>query len=159
MRLLKILAVFLSLVMIVNCLAAWNGAGIPLREVGPTTLVLLGLTHLALRAPYRPAPAWEWPFMALSICLASGGAFLFQPDGESQDPLFQPFFAAFVGLALLFGLVSTSSAPDTEWRRQVLEPTRNITGVSLPGIDLGLVFAPFVFPLLAARFYWRTRRD
>ena len=159
MRLLKIVAVFMSMVMIFNCLAALNGADLPLQEVGPATLVLLGLTHLALRAPYRRARAWEWPIMGLSLALASWGAFLFRPNGDSQEPLFQAFFAAFVGLALLFGFVSTASAPDTAWRREVLEPTRKVTGISLPGIELGLVFAPFVFPFLAARFFWRNRHD
>jgi len=136
-------------VMLVNC---WLALG-PLEEVGPVTLVCLAVTHLVVRAPYCRLRLWELPLVALSLGCAAFGAWSFQPE----EPGFRLFFAVFVTLAWCYGLACTASAPDTRWRREVLEPTRRFSRYSLPFVDFGLVFAPFLFPLLALRYFWGSR--
>lgn len=140
----KVAAVIAFFVMLTNCLLSLG----PLEEVGPVTLMMLGVTHLVLRAPYLSLQLWEVPLMASSLGFSAFGAWSFQPE----EPGFRVFFAAFVTLALSYGFACTASAPDTRWRREVLEPTRHFSRFSLPFLDFGLVFAPFLFPLLAVRY-------
>ena len=146
----KALTLVATLIMLVNCLAARWDAKIPAEEVVPVTAMMLSITHAVWRGPYRALRWWEWPVLVGSLALAGWGAFRFQGEGEV-------FFACFVVLALSYGYACTASLPDTRWRREVLEPTRGFTRYSLPFFDFGLVFAPFVFPLLALRYWWRGR--
>lgn len=141
----KAAAIFACLVMIGNC---WNPE-IPQQEVRPTTLMLMGITHWVLRAPYRPLRFWEVPLMLLSLASCGYGAWTFQPE----EPAFRVFFATFCTLALAYAFACTASASGTAWRLQVLEPTRKFSRFSLPFLDFGLVFAPFVFPILAFRYF------
>ena len=125
----------------------------PRQELVPVTMVWAGVTHLVLRGPYRPLTLWELPAVALSLALAGLGGWSFLPD----EPGFRLFFAAFVTLALSYGFACTASAPNTRWRREVLEPTRRFSHFSLPLLDIGLTLAPFLFPLLALRYLLRPK--
>lgn len=136
--------------MIANC---WNPE-VPQQEVAPATLMVLATTHWVLRAPYRPLPYWEIPLILLSLAGCAYGAWCFEPE----EPGFRYFFALFATLALSYGFACTATRAGTPWRRQVLEPTRKFSRFSLPFLDFGLVFAPFVFPILALRYFlWRSR--
>lgn len=150
MRKWKIAALIGLLVLIVDCGLALG----PLEELQPVTLVWWGVTHLVLRAPFRVLKLWELPLVALSLALAGYGAWSFRPDEEQG---LRVFFASFVVLALSYGFAWTASPSGTRWRREVLEPTRSFSRFSLPFLDFGLVFAPFLFPLLALRYLLRSR--
>lgn len=131
--------------MIGNC---WN-PDIPREEVAPVTLMLLGITHWVVRAPYRSLPLWEIPLVLVSLAGCAYGAWSFEPEEAG----FRVFFAAFATLALAYGFACTATPAGTPWRRQVLEPTRKFSRHSLPFLDFGMVFAPFVFPILALRYF------
>lgn len=141
-----------SLVLLFAC---WKSS-VPLDEVVPVTAMMVAITHAVWRGPYRALRWWELPGLAGSLALAGWGAWNFKPG---EDVGFRLFFAAFVVLALSYGIACTATPCDSRWRRQVLEPTRRFAGYSIPFVDFGLVFAPFLFPILATRYFLRGEGD
>ncbi len=92
--------------------------------------------------------------MESSLAGCAYGAWTFQPEEHG----FRAFFANFATLGLSYGFACTATSAGTPWRRQVLEPTRKFSRL-LPFLDFGLVFAPFVFPILAMRYFLAGPRD
>lgn len=128
---------------------AWQGrSDVPLEEVGPVTLLVGGLLPLAWRAPYRRWRWWDVPLVTLSLGLVALGAFSFRPE-ESVEPAFQAFFAVYVVLATAYGYFCTATPADSARRRGVIAPVKRLSHWGLPGLDLGLVLAPLLFP-----FFW-----
>lgn len=133
-----------------NSYQAWKGiAGAPpLREVGPTGLMTLAATYLAFRWPHRVWSKWEAPLVTLAVGLAAVGALTFRVDEDPPQLGFQVFFAGFIGLAFAFGFFCTAVPEDSPFQAAIIQPTKRFSSFGLPGLDIGLVFAPFVFLVL-----------
>ncbi|MBN9416915.1 hypothetical protein ABS71_02280 [bacterium SCN 62-11] len=152
----KLFCLTASLLMLFACWRSQFDPSIPAGEVVPVTAMMVAITHAVWRGPYRPLRWWHAPGLLTSLLLAGWGAWTFQPQEETG---LRAFFTAFIVLALSYGIACTATLPDTPWRRHVLEPTRRFAGYSIPFVDFGLVFAPFLFPILALRYFIRSPRD
>ena len=137
---------------------AYQNGEPPLEEVGPVTLVLMGVTHLLWRVPYTRFRPWEIPLLAFSVGLAWSGGFLFTPSHDERSTAFSVFFATYLALALSYGHFCASTAKDSPWRRGVIEPLKKVFAFGIPGFDIGMVLAPFAFPLFLLRYYLVSRR-
>ena len=156
MRKWKLLCLSASLLMLFACWRCRFDPTIPAGEVVPVTAMVVAITHAVWRGPYRSLRWWEAPGLLTSLLLAGWGAWSFKPE---EDSGLRAFFAAFIVLGLSYGIACSATPPDSRWRRQVLDPTRRFAGYSIPFVDFGLVFAPFLFPILALRYLLRSPHD
>lgn len=140
-------------VMLFNCWYTYSQGQDEFGQILATTLVLVGCTHLAWRAPYRVWRRWEWPLVLLSIGSAATGAYLFTPDEEERELAFQAFFGLYVGLAMAYGFFCTTTAHDDPKRKHIIEPSKRVAGIGIAGFDIGLVLCPFAFV-----FHWLRYR-
>lgn len=149
-----------SLVMFLNLGLAFHEAPERLPELGPVTLMVLSLTHLVTRVPFKRYRHRELPLIVLSVAMAFAGGLLFRPYEEVPDEGwgFQLFFASFFGLAVLYGFFCTAVPEEHCLRREVIEPVKTCSHIGLPGLDIGLVLAPFLFPYFLVRFWLRSRK-
>jgi hypothetical protein len=140
-----------------NSYQAWNGikGSPPLDEVAPAGLVTLSVAHLLFRLPYRRWSKWEAPLVLVSIGLAAFGALTFRPYDQPPEFGFQLFFAAFVGLAVSYGFFCSAVPKHSPLHAAIIEPTKKFSSFGLPGLDIGLVFAPFVFLALLLGYAFR----
>lgn len=105
-------------------------------------------TYLAFRWPYRVWSIWEAPLVVLAVGLAAFGGLTFRPYNEPAQMAFQIFFAGFIGLAFAFGFFCTAVPDDSPLQAAIIQPTKRFSSFGLPGLDIGMVFAPFVFFVL-----------
>jgi uncharacterized membrane protein YfcA len=126
------------------------------RELAPAALLTTGVMHWAWRAPYRRVSLWEWPLFLFSILGAFVGGLRFQPESD-PDPAFSWFFASYVAFALSYGFFCTAIGAEDPLRQKVIAPTKRISKLGIPFLDVGLVVAPFVFPLLLLRYLLARR--
>lgn len=147
---------FLKAFMILGCVATVACCFAPdlaQEETYPTAMLTLAVTHLVLRSPYRPLRLREVPLMLASLALAGLGAFYFRPEDEGLG--FQVFVSLFAIAALGYGFFCSAVASDSALRSEVIAPTRRVSRLGLPGLDLGLVLAPFFFPYFWLRYLLR----
>lgn len=124
-------------------------AEVPKDEIGPVAMIVWGILYLAFRAPYRPFRTLELPLAACALLSTALGALWFKDDRG-----FSVFMAIYVALAWSYGLFCTSLSQEDPLRRSVVEPTRAAFHLGLPGLDIGLVLAPFVWPY----HWWKATR-
>lgn len=127
------------------------------RELLPSALLTTGVMHWAWRAPYRRVRLWEWPLMFLSVVAMFVGGLRFQPE-PNPDLDFSLFFASYVTLALIYGFLCTAVTDEEPLQQKVIAPVKRVSRLGIPLLDVGLVLAPFFFPLFLLR-YFLTRRD
>lgn len=66
------------------------------------------------------------------------------------------FLAAYCGLALIYGYFCCAVPEPYHLREEVILPVKKFSKIGLPGFDLGIALAPFVFPLMLARLWLRS---
>jgi len=126
------------------------------RELAPAALLTTGLMHWAWRAPYRRIRLWEWPLLLLSILVMFVGGLRFQPE-TNPNSAFSWFFASYVSLSLAYGFFCTAVTEEDPLRREVIVPTKRLSKLGIPFLDIGLVLAPFFFPIFLLRSFLVTR--
>jgi len=131
----------------------WQEQAPEFKEVFPTALLTLAIAHLVFRSPYTRVRAWEIPVLITSICSAVMGAFLFTPDGEERQVVFQIFLAVFAALAVGYGFFCSAVTQDSVLRERVIKPTKKVSQFGVIGFDIGLVAAPFAFVFYLLRYH------
>lgn len=126
-----------------------------LHQIGPVTAMMVGLTILALRAPYRRFAYYEAPLWLLSVLLVSLGAFCFVPEKEDFQWSFQLLLGGMGALYTAFGLFCTAVDDKSPLRAGVIEPTKRAVHFGLPGLEVGYLFGPFFFPYYLWRHYYQ----
>lgn len=139
--------------MLINIWVTWNEGLEEFEMMWPTTCILVALTHLAFRAPFKVWRWWETPFVALSTGLLGVGAFNFVPEEEEFVFAFQAFLALFAILALLYGFFCTAIPQEHPLREAVIAPTKKVSSFGIVGADFGLVACPFAFVFFLVKYY------
>lgn len=149
--------VFACVVMLLNLGIAHSEESALFYEMAPVTAMVFALTYLVFRTPFREYRHWELPFMVTAVALAFLGGLHFQPEGPGESWAFRIFFASFLGLAVSYGIFCTAVPSEHPLRAEVIEKTKSFSHIGLPGLDIGLVFAPFVFPVFLAVYGVKKR--